>query len=123
MTSTKEFHSIGHLCQLLQRSPRAITLAAQQLTLEPAMKINGISHYDGDQVETLMSHFRNRRAVEVSGGDLTSLLLDISANDLAGVPIGYEDDEDNNSPIKKPVAVYVERIKDSFDFSNFGIGS
>jgi hypothetical protein len=37
--------------------------------------------------------------------------------------VRYEDDDDSGNPIKKAIAVYVDRLKDTFDFSNFGIGT
>ena len=61
MNTAQEYHSTGHLCQLLQRSPRAIAKAAEGLGIAPALKLNGIGHWDADQTEKLIDHFRDRQ--------------------------------------------------------------
>ena len=58
MQAQQEYHSTGHLCQLLQRSPREVSRAAEEMGIAPALKLNGIGHYDADQTESLIAHFR-----------------------------------------------------------------
>lgn len=71
MTAQQEFHSTGHLCQLLQRSPREITAAAQELQLIAALKINGVVHFDGNATIALAAHFRN------SASDRSTIMPDL----------------------------------------------
>ncbi len=59
--------SVGWLCQLFQRLPHEIAKAAKELDIEPAMVINGTSHYSGPQAERIRKHLagnrRQRKAV------------------------------------------------------------
>ena len=60
MQTTQEFHSVGHMSALMQRSPREIGKAAELLGVKPAMKLNGVDHYDAEQLEQLLEHFREK---------------------------------------------------------------
>jgi hypothetical protein len=51
--ATHDFYSIGQLAAHLQKPVRAIEHAATQLKLAPAMRLNGIPHFDGEQVQQL----------------------------------------------------------------------
>ncbi len=53
IAAEKDFVSIGQLAANLQRSVRRIELAATALELEPAMRINGVVHFDAEQVERI----------------------------------------------------------------------
>lgn len=55
-----DLHSLGHACSLLQRTPRAISTAAEQLGIVARIRINNVPHYDADQLETLMGYFRTK---------------------------------------------------------------
>lgn len=61
MSTTAELNSIGYVCQLVQRTPRAIHAAAEALGIEPTVKINGVPHYDADQLELLNDFFKDQR--------------------------------------------------------------
>jgi hypothetical protein len=52
--ATRDFVSIGALAAHLQKSVRTIELAATSLQLEPALRLNGIVHFDAEQVEMLI---------------------------------------------------------------------
>ena len=49
----RDFVSIGQLAAHLQRSVRKIEAAAESLAISPAMRLNGIVHFDGEQVERI----------------------------------------------------------------------
>jgi hypothetical protein len=51
-----DFTSIGTLAGTLQVSVRRIERAAGELSITPAMRLNGIPHFDGEQVERLTRH-------------------------------------------------------------------
>lgn len=55
-----DFTSIGQLACLLTRSVRSIEAAAAELSLSPAMRLNGIIHFDASAVEQLTEHFRDK---------------------------------------------------------------
>lgn len=50
--------SIGQLCALLQRTPRAIEQAATALQLQPALRLNSVAYFSAPQVEALLSKLR-----------------------------------------------------------------
>jgi hypothetical protein len=50
----KDFVSIGALAAHLQRPVRRIELAVAAMQIEPAMRLNGIVHFDAAQVERIM---------------------------------------------------------------------
>lgn len=56
--ATQDFYSIGHLAGMLQRSTRAIERLANKLKITPAMRVNGVAHFDGSQVERIAGAFR-----------------------------------------------------------------
>ena len=56
--AARDFVSIGQLSAHLQRSVRAIEQAAHKLGLMPALRLNGVPHFDAGQVEQLTAHFR-----------------------------------------------------------------
>jgi hypothetical protein len=51
--ATHDFYSIGQLAAHLQKPVRSIESAATELQITPAMRINGIPHFDGEQVARL----------------------------------------------------------------------
>lgn len=53
ITPAHDFVSIGQLAAHTQRSVRAIEAAADALKLAPALRLNGIPHFNGEQVERL----------------------------------------------------------------------
>ncbi|MEX2310634.1 MAG: hypothetical protein WD738_23910 [Pirellulales bacterium] len=53
VAANKDFISIGALAAHLQRPVRRIELAVAVLQIEPAMRLNGIVHFDADQVERI----------------------------------------------------------------------
>ncbi len=63
MTVAKEhdYVSIGVLAADLQRTPRAIEKASEVLAIQPALRLNRVLHFDGEQVEKLTAHFRGQQ--------------------------------------------------------------
>lgn len=49
----RDYISIGQLAAHLQRSVRNIEAAADSLGISPAMRLNGVVHFDGEQVERI----------------------------------------------------------------------
>lgn len=49
----KDFVAIGQLAAHLQQSVRAIEEAVSVLGLTPAMRLNGVLHFDAGQVELI----------------------------------------------------------------------
>ena len=58
--AARDFFSIGQLAAHFQISVRAIEKAAGELGIVPAMRINLVSHFDGQQVEALRAHLEPR---------------------------------------------------------------
>lgn len=68
-TATREYHSTGNVCAMLQESHRSVVNAIKALSMVPAMKLNGVAYLDADQVDQLVEFFRRRReARELNGG-------------------------------------------------------
>ena len=61
-----DFVSTGQLAAHLQVSVRAIERAAVKLDISPAMRINHVSHFDGEQVERLTAELREVNPGEVA---------------------------------------------------------
>ena len=59
--ATKDFVSIGCLAGQLQRPVRAIEQAAKALQIDPALRLNGVAHFDGGQVERLAEALRTKQ--------------------------------------------------------------
>jgi len=59
-TAEKDFVSVGQLAAHIQRPVRSIETAAEQLQIRPAMRLNGVPYFDGEQVEKLTQELRNR---------------------------------------------------------------
>jgi hypothetical protein len=53
VTSEKDLVAIGVLAARLQRSVRVIEAACLELNIAPALRINYVPHFDGEQVELL----------------------------------------------------------------------
>jgi hypothetical protein len=51
----RDLTSIGQLCAHLQASYRRIEKAAERCKISPAWRINGVVHFDGEQVEIIRS--------------------------------------------------------------------
>lgn len=49
----RDYVSIGQLAAHLQRTVRSIEAAAESLGISPAMRLNGVIHFDGEQVEQI----------------------------------------------------------------------
>lgn len=58
VAAQNDLASIGYLCSLLQQSPRQVERAAEVLGFGPAYRINGVAHFNGEQVEKLAAYFR-----------------------------------------------------------------
>ena len=54
----RDFVSIGQLAAHVQSPVRSIERAAERLQLVPAMRLNGVAHFDGEQVEALTAELR-----------------------------------------------------------------
>lgn len=59
--ATHDYRSLGHLCSELQVSFRKIEKAATELGIAPAIRLNGIVYFDGEQTERLTQHFRESK--------------------------------------------------------------
>ncbi len=57
-TPAKDLISIGILSCDLQVTVREIERAADELGIEPALSLNRIAHFDGEQIERLGMHLR-----------------------------------------------------------------
>ena len=62
IAAQKDLRSVGNLCGMLQRSPDVINGAAKVLGIQPALRLNGVPHYDADQVERICTYFRESEA-------------------------------------------------------------
>lgn len=51
--ATRDLTAIGVLCQRLQRSFRDIEAAAERAGICPALRINGVWHFDADQEQKI----------------------------------------------------------------------
>lgn len=58
VASEKDYQSIGQLASTLRVTVRAIERAADQLGISPALRLNLIPHFDGEQVARLTDHLR-----------------------------------------------------------------
>ena len=58
--ATRDFVAIGQLACRIQQSVRAIEQAADELGIEPAVRINLVVHFDGRQVEQITEHLRRK---------------------------------------------------------------
>lgn len=56
--ATRDFISIGQLAAHLQRSVRQIERAAADLDILPALRLNMVPHFDGEQVKRLTDELR-----------------------------------------------------------------
>lgn len=56
--ATKDFSSIGQLAAHTQTPVRKIEQAATALHLQPAMRLNSIPYFDGEQVAKLTAHLQ-----------------------------------------------------------------
>ena len=56
--ANRDFFSIGQLAAHLQTSVRSIEKAARTRGIVPAMRINLVPHYDGQQVEIIADELR-----------------------------------------------------------------
>jgi len=56
----KDFVAVGVLAAHLRCSVRTIETAVATLRLEPAMRLNNITYFDGEQVETLTQHLASK---------------------------------------------------------------
>ncbi len=61
MTATK-IVSIGKACSLIQLTPQRIRQAAEALHVLPAIRINGVDHFDEADLERLAEYARRRLA-------------------------------------------------------------
>jgi len=60
-TATRHLESIGHLCASLQKPYATIRRAIDTLGIVPAVTINGIDHFDGEQCERIEKMIRGER--------------------------------------------------------------
>jgi hypothetical protein len=61
VASEKDFVSIGQLAAHAQKPVRDIEQAAEDLQLQPALRLNSVPYFSGDQVERLTKHLRDQR--------------------------------------------------------------
>ncbi len=59
--SERDLVSIGQLAQDIQRTPNAIERACDALGIAPAMKLNHSPHFDAEQAERILAHFRGEK--------------------------------------------------------------
>lgn len=62
MVATHELLSIGYCCQLLQQTPAAISKVAESLKIKPALRLNGVTHFDDEQFAAIRDHFAAAKA-------------------------------------------------------------
>lgn len=60
--SKQDFFSIGQLAAHLQASVRQIEAAAERAGLQPALRLNMVPHWNGDQVEILRAQLNKGAA-------------------------------------------------------------
>lgn len=60
---SKQLLSTGYLSQMLQVSPTAIRAAMAALSMTPAIEINGVAHFDDEQVEALRRHISESQSL------------------------------------------------------------
>ena len=53
-----ELTSLGRLCGLFQRDPRAIKAAAEAAGVQVVLTLNGVEHFDAPGVERIASQLR-----------------------------------------------------------------
>ena len=56
----RDFTSTGSLVTTVQRSVRSVELTAASLRIEPAMRLNGIPHFNARQVERIVAAMNGR---------------------------------------------------------------
>ena len=56
--SQHDYVAIGVLASHVGQSVRAIEAAVVKLGIVPAMRLNGVVHFDGPQAETITEHLR-----------------------------------------------------------------
>lgn len=59
VSSECDFYSIGQLAAHLQRSVRQIEETATMLNISPAMRLNGVPHFNGTQVEEIICQLKD----------------------------------------------------------------
>ncbi|MGD9632735.1 MAG: hypothetical protein AB7G28_25135 [Pirellulales bacterium] len=58
----KDLIAIGKLASELRVTVRTIDFAVAELGIQPALMLNRIAHFDGDQVERILALIRSRGA-------------------------------------------------------------
>jgi hypothetical protein len=58
-TTVTDLSSIGFVCQTLQQPPGTIRRAAESLGIKPALCINGVAHYDDEQVAAIREQLQS----------------------------------------------------------------
>jgi hypothetical protein len=64
VAAEKDLVSIGCLAAQIQQPVRAIESMAVKLGIVPAMKLNSIPHFDGDQAEAISEAFQQRKELQ-----------------------------------------------------------
>jgi hypothetical protein len=65
LTATpKTLNSSGYVAVALQVMPQTILATARRLNITPAMTLNGIAHFDDQQVERIAEALRQNRSKE-----------------------------------------------------------
>jgi len=59
---SKDFVSIGTLASHARVTVRAIERAADELKIEPACRINFVTHFDGGQCEAIVHHLNSKES-------------------------------------------------------------
>ena len=57
MNGTKYFSTVGYMCQMFQRSPAWVTSKLRDLKAEPAMVLNGLAYYSGEDHNAVLALF------------------------------------------------------------------
>jgi len=64
---TNSIYSIGQVAALIQEMPRRIHTAADKLKIKPAMRINGVVHYDESDVERIQVYLKRNSGRRQNG--------------------------------------------------------
>lgn len=59
---TRSIISIGQAAALIQAMPSRIAAAAAELNIAPAMRINGVAHFEEADIQRIADHLRRETA-------------------------------------------------------------
>ena len=58
---TRQFYSVGFLCQQLQQLPPNVMAIAKSAGVEPAMYVDAVPYFRGNDVQTMAAHVASVR--------------------------------------------------------------